>query len=74
MTYELAKQLKEAGYPQKDMRCSYCKEHEYENCTQCEDAVDAFPTLSELIEVCGDEFGALLRTPEARLWLVLHKV
>ncbi len=86
MNYELAKQLKDAGFPQKDI-CGHCgtKFH-----------TDTFPTLFELIEACGDRFQRLSRmdygfravgmkdsvifcdnnTPEeavAKLWLELNK-
>lgn len=42
MNYELAKQLKDAGFPQKT-KCSECGMDWY----------DTKPTLSELIEACG---------------------
>ncbi len=84
MNYELAKQLKDAGFPQ-DECCVHGKsghDHVFE------------PSLSELIEACGDEFHGLWRvmdewfakdargleikgsTPEeavAKLWLALNK-
>lgn len=54
MTYELAKQLKDAGFPQEednnvchsDFQCDNCKE-------KMETNAPYFPTLSELIEACG---------------------
>lgn len=63
MTYELAKQLKDAGFPQKsyDNDCVYITESEslvpYKiyNGAYC-------PTLSKLIEACGNEFGCLSQT------------
>ncbi len=64
MDYKLAKQLKDAGFKQEGFGDSHCgcmdtptkkvtaedcrKEHVY------------FPTLSELIEACGDRFRTLL--------------
>lgn len=47
MTYELAKELKDAGF-----RLDYSDQewHTYR---------PTFPTLSELIEACGDRFGAM---------------
>lgn len=64
ITYELAKKLKDAGFP--------LQEHDYYDdfatpppgrCTNCVD-VDhdipwCVPSLSELIEACGDRFGML---------------
>ena len=47
MNYELAKKLKDAGFPFKDNSHS--------------PAFTIRPTLSELIEACGDDFGALER-------------
>lgn len=47
MTYELAKQLKDAGFPQKGMITP-------------EDMAYS-PTLSELIEACGEKFEMLSR-------------
>lgn len=56
MTYELAKELKEAGFPQK-IRL------ETGNGWFHDDKLGpiAFPTLSELIEACGEEFSGLTR-------------
>ncbi len=57
ISYELAKKLKEAGFPQKDYRL------------ECRDLPNGtapimfYPTLSELIEACGSKFGALLVGP-----------
>lgn len=50
MTYELAKQLKEAGFPVR--KVCLC---ESEVCVHI-----TYPTLSELIEACGEQFDALL--------------
>ncbi len=50
MTYELLKQLKDAGFPQNNHY--YCRE----------DGIISdvcIPTLSKLIEACGDKFGFL---------------
>lgn len=54
MTYELAKKLKDAGYPQKNKYfCDGCANpkcaiNEYENAKP-----DYQPSFSELIEACG---------------------
>ena len=71
ITYELAKQLKDAGFPQDntyDERTTFIDEYaerfgdelneEYNPCK--------IPTLSELIEACGDNFGALFLSLEWR--------
>lgn len=54
MTYELAKELKDAGFH----RANQWLRHEGLN----EDLPQ--PTLSELIETCGDGFRSLLRSIE----------
>lgn len=61
ITYELAVKLKEAGFPQtgygEGESCSYLpvgKERKMENIISV-----YLPTLSDLIEACGDEFGHL---------------
>lgn len=58
MTYELCKQLKDAGFPQKSAQEHplYIKEYDKE-------AVQV-PTLSELIDACGDDFTNLNRFKE----------
>ncbi len=57
MNYELAKQLKEAGFPQnldgnKCLNGSPLKHYDKEGEPYC-------PTLSELIEACGEELFTL---------------
>ncbi len=66
MNYELAKELKDAGFPQKEKGTLLFKEgirltdtQEYWN----ENSAYA-PTLSELIEACGDGFIQLERLPD----------
>ena len=54
MTYELCKKLKEAGFPQQVS----CNHHAAQNCSCYE---DWRPTLSELIEACGERFKSLWR-------------
>ena len=51
MNYELAKQLKDAGFPQEG-------EGKYFGMVDV-NARHYIPTLSELIEACGDDFMAL---------------
>lgn len=88
LPYELAKELKDAGFPQADLG----------GFNHTDDL--NYPTLSELIEACGEEFYSIVRmgtagfkafsavedneistatapTPEeavARLWLALRAV
>ena len=61
MNYKLAKQLKDAGFPKK-----YCKNF-YATNNNGEEVL--IPSLSELIEACGDGFFNLnyvkLHAPEA---------
>lgn len=70
MDYELAKQLKDAGFPQqkKDGKI-YCPHNVpnmikatdmFEHIESCPDLV-YIPTLSELIEACGNEFIYLMK-------------
>ena len=88
MDYVLAKEMKDAGFPQHSMP----KRTKFAN----HDEPVYLPTLEELIETCGTQFGLLERykptswrafnpseniygiagTPEeavARLWLALNK-
>ncbi len=53
ISYELAKKLKDAGFSQEKL--------EHHNCQNCACRVkDAYvPTLTELIESCGDNFRTL---------------
>lgn len=70
MDYELAKQLKEAGFPQTS-DSEY--KHIYPNETATRLGTDGMrePTLSELIEACGDDFIQLRKTHNKprSLWL-----
>jgi hypothetical protein len=60
MTYALAIQLKEAGFPQQTDSCDVCNDQEA-TCRIAEENRKKvlFPTLSELIAACGDGFRAL---------------
>ena len=55
MAYELAKKLKDAGFPQHDRTGEWYNVCYFQGCEK--DA--CFPTLSELIETCGDDFLSL---------------
>lgn len=68
MNYELAKQLKEAGFPQKDYIRSVCPHNNtylyslmdgHTPLHLCEEKSVYIPTLEELIEACGDNFSGL---------------
>lgn len=71
MKYELAKKLKKVGFPQKNIENVFFRikntgkiisanKNEYW-CTEVEELNVSDPTLSELIEVCGDKFLILMR-------------
>ena len=57
MNYELAKKLKDAGFPFSDKLHHFCSqgcEQPSRNCGYCTMST-IYPTLSELIEECGSE-------------------
>lgn len=64
MTYELAKQLKEAGFPQTSLS-EY--KHIYPNETAARMATDGVrePNLSELIEACKEGFDTLTKNSDS---------
>ncbi|HEX9503598.1 MAG TPA: hypothetical protein VF974_04740 [Patescibacteria group bacterium] len=79
MNYNLAKSLKDAGFPQHIEH----RIHYRENCEECmvgnyekallfdydPDEFDiAIPTLSELIEACGDKFDNLHLVANDKSW------
>lgn len=66
ISYELAKKLKEAGFPQSDFNiCGHCAGGL---------TMDVFiPTLSELIEACGERFESLGRDEYAGGWVSFDK-
>jgi len=57
MDYSLAKRLKDSGFPQKPDAI-------WDKLVGPEPIY--YPTLSELIEACGDYFESLVRTPEGK--------
>lgn len=63
MIYELAKELKDAGFPQKSgfhaSNAKNCNCNTRGLATSCHLAY--LPTLSELIEACGEGFESLVR-------------
>jgi hypothetical protein len=58
MQYDLLKKLKDAGFPQ-IILCEREDEHKRSECGECD--CEHYPTLSELIEACGEEFEGLDR-------------
>ena len=69
MTYELAKQLKDSGFPLKQCENDFECDHEH----VMKDAHEIFclaPTLSELIEACGDDFEGLTKVDKQNNWWV----
>ena len=70
ITYELAKELKEAGFPKEDwVEEGYYEDFKANNLTLKEPMPlpnkpkfgYQMPTLSELIEACGEEFSVLTK-------------
>lgn len=66
MDYELAKQLKDAGFPQNKYGSYDCQHNVNQAHTMLSSANGVgdcefvqLPTLEELIEACGDKFGFL---------------
>jgi len=75
MNYELAKKLKDAGFPQTfSYRPRMCDEVYFDGgvigLRQEGKEYIYIPTLSELIEACGDGFGYLVRFPDGTKWRV----
>lgn len=66
-TEELAKELKEAGFPQKPERLQTFVNNYTRSTPLNGDDWLAVPTLAELIEECGEQFGELYRFPDS--WL-----
>lgn len=58
ITYELAKQLKDGGFPQ-ELNHRYCEHGFAVGVDTCKESA-YYPTLSELIEACGDDIEMLV--------------
>lgn len=67
ISYQLGLELKNAGFPKKDfIVCSG------ENCNMAGEAhVFGEPTLSELIDACGDDFVELIRW-DSNAWVAAN--
>ena len=74
MNYKLAKELKEAGFLQELRNGSdyYIgdnpKNRHYKQYTPPNEDDVKVPTLKELIESCGDDFGTLTKGADLKLW------
>jgi hypothetical protein len=67
MTYELAKQLKDVGFPQKDrLEPMFYDTGKGQSAGKFE--MLFVPNLSELIESCGDKFAHLKRYYPSGVW------
>lgn len=76
MKYELAKQLKDAGFPmhlKKNWNMNECP-YQFGIFLHNDGEEYLFPTISELIEACGDNFKALDRYNEAKWFAYSHTV
>lgn len=62
MNYELLKELKDAGFPQRSAAPDDCLEGDFD-CEMCGSHFAYNPSLSELIKACGRNFGALIQMP-----------
>lgn len=69
MNYELAKQLKDAGFPQKGAGSKIANPHAHDDDESVE--ITYAPTLEELIEACGDRFLGLLKHDDKSGWTAL---
>jgi hypothetical protein len=61
MTYELAKQLRDAGYPFVEFSVREYAGERYGQGIEIDGSTYHLPTLSELISALGDKFGVLER-------------
>ncbi len=80
ISYELAKALKEAGFSQKtehywNFNRAVPKQGWYlddENLAYPKEDTIACPTLSELIDACGENFGALIWDYRDKKWYAVN--
>ena len=62
MDYKLAKELKDAGFPQGDCTCEATESNPEAVCKEMRSGMRCNPpTLSELIEACGESFLKLVK-------------
>lgn len=60
ISYKLAKQLKDAGFPQKIYRFAAVTKQDKDNIKAAKEGL-RMPTLLELVEACGDETVRLIK-------------
>lgn len=72
MNYKLCKQLKEAGFPIREHENSKCEHRRFPNSKDDHFPLICSPTLSELIEACGDMFTSLTRNRNGS-WSTMSK-
>jgi hypothetical protein len=73
MNYELCKKLKDAGFPQNSKTISFGEDIIPIENPNSEEMKVSIPTLSELIEACGNRFSSLTLlaenpTTKQKLW------
>lgn len=80
MNYELAKKLKDAGFLQKPESYPFVYDKNgtlahmiSDRDWNMQDTDIKIPTLSELIEACGKQFGFLILNQENGMWLAREK-
>ena len=77
MKYKLAKQLKDAGFPQIKVGGNYWIAQDKplpQIWGQAPEETVLIPTLSELIEACGDDLDSLVRDmSENKLWIAYRQ-
>lgn len=75
ISYELASRLKDAGFPFKMVGCHECDEGRV--MVDGDDGTIYLPTLSELIEACGEDFMLVMNHISAeyidRPWVAISK-
>ncbi len=67
MNYKLAKKLKDAGFPQSPKNKEVWT-YQFENMDEETGECVRIPTLSELIEACGEGIGTIWKSPVDHKW------
>jgi hypothetical protein len=78
MNYTLAKELKEAGFPQEERHAGNAYQWDAQEITDDGKEHVYYPTLEELIEACGYSFKSIQRhktkvSPEGDEWCVVFR-
>jgi hypothetical protein len=71
ISYELAKELKDAGFPFAEIYSDIEADDAHRDWYKIDDSYYGEPTLSELIEACGEEFTGLIKTKHSD-WLAIE--